>query len=390
MEQIEGLTLRGLMKWQRFTNGLTLKDVAKNTGLSLQFISELEKGNKTLSDNSLCKLSKFYNLNVEDFKCQLEYGKNLLNSVFDCLLFQNIDSLIALCHKVDEHNYNSFSFLYTQIIKEFKYIFIDNYYESFSSFDKVLGELYQVCEPPLSTFYYFVKSNFYSKAPNLAIAYAKRALEKSTNMLEPLLHSNYAATLINNNELITALSELQTSTYISQLQQLYPMVQSNRLNQAIIYARLFRFSDAIIELELCKKSAELTGNRKMIHNCLINIAYSYVASREYNQAINYVSKYTQFKIDEEFQNIITLATFLSTGKKINNKYNSSLLNDLYDINMNTSKENIAIIIMKYNSDFLSHTILLNFLIDLFNKNNQFDRAFYYLSMLYHYSDNSAE
>lgn len=69
-----GEMLRRLRKSQR----LTLVNVSEGTGLSVSFLSDLERGRTRPSQESLTKLSKFYGVGIDEFKEDIDQvAKNL-------------------------------------------------------------------------------------------------------------------------------------------------------------------------------------------------------------------------------------------------------------------------------------------------------------------------
>ena len=66
-----------VLKILKATCGYTSKDVAERTGLSLVFISELERGKKKASFESIEKIAKCYNIGTFQLIDLIEYYERL-------------------------------------------------------------------------------------------------------------------------------------------------------------------------------------------------------------------------------------------------------------------------------------------------------------------------
>src|SRR5699024_2301213 len=51
----------------RKQSGMTLKDLSEKTGLSVGFLSQIERGNSNLAISSLKKIADAFNVNVSEF-----------------------------------------------------------------------------------------------------------------------------------------------------------------------------------------------------------------------------------------------------------------------------------------------------------------------------------
>lgn len=64
------------MKKTRLSSGLSQKQLAKKLGTSESFINEVENGRKVLSDSMISRLSKIFNIDLDDINMYSEEQKN--------------------------------------------------------------------------------------------------------------------------------------------------------------------------------------------------------------------------------------------------------------------------------------------------------------------------
>jgi len=60
------MEIRDKLRQRRKLRDLTLKEVSKNTGISLPFLSDIERGNANPSLTTLGKLANFYNISISE------------------------------------------------------------------------------------------------------------------------------------------------------------------------------------------------------------------------------------------------------------------------------------------------------------------------------------
>lgn len=69
-----------VLRIARIANDMTITDVSTKTGVSISYITEIEKGKKNPKNDILVRLLQEYQIDLEEFKRIDKYHDNLLNT----------------------------------------------------------------------------------------------------------------------------------------------------------------------------------------------------------------------------------------------------------------------------------------------------------------------
>ncbi len=289
-QELYQITVGAVLKWNRVYQEITLAQASKISGLSLQYIGELERGEKNPSESSIDVLCDAYHIEFERTSSSEENGIQKINKFIHYLNFLSVDKLVDINYMRDEHSF-SLSFLYDQLIKEAYLLFIKNDTSEFSLFYKILSKFYERTDGLLYSFYNYVLSLYYDICDNeKALLYAERSIS-NFDIAEAYFRANYSALLFKYNHLIQALKESEKAIIISQNNSYFKLIQLTRMNQALIFMKMRRYDESIKELNECLKNAEANNIKDIVMKCKANIVYVYLLDHKLDKAKEYCDKW---------------------------------------------------------------------------------------------------
>lgn len=310
------LSASAILRWNRFQKDMTLAEISRKTGLSLQYISEMERGEKEPSEKSLNLVCQAMGISFDESNVGFTRGKNHLNQLFTYL--ENVDErmLLEMCDSfsVDENRY-SLSFMYDILVRAGLDLIVRKNSEQFEAVSKFLGKYFEECDNELNGYFCHLKALYNEQKNNLndALRYALRSVEHGCH---DVYYRSYLACLyMKNGELIKALDESEKCLSESQREMKFQMTQLIRMNQALIYVYLRQYRDALETLKICRNSAVSMKNYDMVSKCDINYVKTCLISGLDDEAEQYC--YNHFRKDDELYAFVTEYMRIRNGQ---NKY----------------------------------------------------------------------
>lgn len=383
-QELYQLTVGAVLKWSRLQKDITLAKASELSGLSLQYIGELERGEKNPSESSIDSLCKAYEIKFDRSYSTEELGLELMNEFIHKLNFLSLNN-IDNSYFFDDSKF-SLSFLYKQLLNEAYYLVIKNNSYNFSYFLKTLGKYYDQTGGLLYSLYNFLLSIYYdSFNDDKCLEYAEKSLSNSGNA-EAFFRANYSAMLCKYNCLIHSLIESEKSIFIAQNHSYFKLIQLTKMNQGIIYIKLRQYNEAIQILGECLETARDNNIDDIVMKCKENIVYAYLLDNKLSDAIEYCDKYLK-QNNYTFQIVHMIDCYYKNKSfSCNNKQIDDLYADLIDIRKNLTVNTINKCIKKYNVDFVSFQLILNSVIHNLEKKGDYKLANVYLKQLYNFTN----
>lgn len=385
MRNINDITISAILKWVRTQKGYTLKQVSEKTGISLQYIGELERGQKAPSFSTVKDLSDFYNITISETS-ESDYGRKL-EKLCEAFLYQQVNDFKMISEAVNFDNHYTQDFLSDFLVYESNVLIVQQDFESFSYFCKLMDVYYQSANGVIYAYYCFLKTIYYSTSnPKQACYWAKESIDNAGNKnISSLLYMNYASVLLNDKKPMKALDAISVAMENAIENAIFPMIQLLKMNQAIIYGSLKQYDDAIEALDNCEEIAVKNHSKDIIWKCELNKAYMLLCSKRYEETIELTKvnlrKYPEIESFSYVQLIAKL--FLNDDIKIifsDQTPAASLCHSLIQIKKKMSDTRyIEKLLKQYEYDYCFKTILLNYLIAICHKNHDFEKEIEYLT-----------
>jgi transcriptional regulator with XRE-family HTH domain len=371
-------------------NRISLREAAEGSGMSLQYIGEIERGDKSISESSAMKLFSFYHL---AFSFQEEeavkYQKKLQDAI-TAFTYQNYGEMKTICEEAynDSTNIDA-SFLFRMLLQEAKSLILDENFDCFPSFAKILEPYYQKIDGDLKTIFLFLKVVYMDHNNDQRVCtIMNEVINSGTHTYEPLLFSYYSSLLAKHNQIISSLRESDKAIYAAEKAAIFPVVLLMRMNQAILFVHLRQFDDAINEFNICSKYAVLNKQNDLIWKIDQNVGFTYLCAARFQDAQIYsLKKMKENPQDFVFYYINAISKlFLSNETSKSIKAQESEASILYNCLLQILRKNGSLTIInqmikKYHYDYMFRTIILNYAMILAKKRNDFKLAFEYLSKL---------
>ena len=387
MEELYETTLCAVLKWTRLQTGMTLQNASDHTGLSLQYISEMERGKKEPSPIACNKLLSFYGYSFAFHEEDKAKGEQLLHQVLNALMYQKSDVLEKICFPAEEEkNQLDGTFFYKLLAMETGRILLQNNYEYFPIIEKTMEQFFLDAGGSLKSFYCFLKAAFLDARSSFsALKWIAQAVAFCDEESEPLMLAYQSSYLMKQGKLISSLKASERAIYMAEKNSAFPLIQLMRMNQAIIYVRLHQYEDAVQSFQECLEKAELNNQTAILWKIHENICFAYMCAENYEKAADYAMK--QEKNDPKnttFAYIIAICNLIEGRKerKIVRK-EDTLTAKLYQ-KMKTlqTKPQDTILQQKtlrfFKDDYLCRTIIRNYLIRLCVENGRYQDAMLYL------------
>ena len=387
--------MSALIHWVRIDKGYTLSYVSKETGLSMQYISEIEHCEKDISPKTYHLLCVYLGI-PEVNQNEIDESEKKMMSMIESYLYKKFDEVTKIAREIQNNKMKpSIGILYNQLILQTYNLLLQANTNSFQSFMKIFESYYEKMNGEITAYYYLLKAFYY----DLKQEY-KNSIEcinysfcniGTESKLEPLLLAEKAAVLMKNGNLINALLQCQKTIEVAMKFSIFPLILTTKMNQSIIYVYLKQYADAIQGFKECIQTANTIGDDDIALKCNVNIALTYLCQEKYNQAYELADLVLRNKPQTIEMNFVQkVASYFNIEKK-KSKYNRNMyskefnsflkLMDSIQVNYN-DKEFINKALLKYENEFMFQTILRNYIIYNCVKHEKYDLAFCYLSTLF--------
>lgn len=385
-ESLYRFSVAAVLKWVRNRKEMTLHQVARKSGLSLQYIGEMERGEKQPSESAIDILTQVYNIEFDRSKKTAQLGYDKLVSFLDRIAIFDFDNNCG--DDILTMDSYSFAFLYDMIIFQMTQLFFCENDSYFEDFDKLLGKYYESSGGLLKASYYFAKSLYYRrKNKNRAVYYAEKSLEGSEKA-EAFFRENYAILKADEHHLFQSLQQCEQAVTCAQHYGFYEFILLTKMNMAIILIQFRHYKDGIDLLNDCIVTARMNKNRSVEKKCAINIAYAYLLSNQLEETWQYC-KETLVQQDAVYQ-LTQFLNDLYADKKVNKKglpeQISGLCTQLIKVKESYDFDEVNKNIHKMENDNISYVLYLNYCIFICEKQERYKDACYFLHVLNHYID----
>lgn len=277
------LSTGALLKWVRIQKEMTIATVSKGTGLSLQYIGELERGEKQPSEAAVSTLASFLQIQVNLNPEEAENGNRRLKQFLDRIAVFDLSGIHA---EMDDREYSS-AFLYDMLRYEITQVFLKNDRSEYRMVEKILGRYYEKSDGLMSASWYFLKSLYYRNKNNAkAIESARQSLEINGNA-KAFFTANYAVLLADCGRLSMSLRESKHAMELAQQAGFFDFILLTEMNRAITMVRFRHYEEGIELLNDCLEKATMNHNSDVARKCRINIVYAFLLDNRITDGYQY-------------------------------------------------------------------------------------------------------
>ena len=382
-KELYQITIAAILKYARTQREITLGNASQISGLSLQYIGELERGEKSPSESSIDILCDSYHICIDRSISSEKKGIENLNDFIRHLNFLSLTN-IDIDYLLSDSDF-SLSFLYDCLLNEAYYLIIKNDHSRFPFFLKIFSKFYERIDGLLFAFYNYLLSVYYDFCGDeKCLYYAKMSIDNS-QIGEAFFRANYSALLFNYNHLIQALKENENSIFISQNNSYFKLIQLSRMNQGLIFIKLRQYSEAISTLNECLENASDNNIDDIVIKCRENIVYAYLLDNKLNQGIEYCDKWLKtnnytFQLAHMIDFYYKNEVFTCDIKSINELYKA-----MCDIRKDIDNITIDKYTKKFELDYISYYLFINAVIYNLEKSGNYELESKHLKRLLNFT-----
>lgn len=382
MRTWQDITISACIRYCRKQRGLTLKEVAKISGCSLQYIAQIERGEKSAPIEKCNAI--FQSMGIEfDYSMidELERNNDIIDFI-ECLYNQKNISADYLNIDIDNSPIYTYAFLYRILKNAGIELLIKNQNDEILFIQSCIGEILYNNPGLVGSFYCFLMSIVEQKKNNIADAenYILRALDlkKEKSLITPLLYMQYASVLDNKKLYLDSIHESKLALEYSVNHYDVALSALINMNIGITTSKIHMYEEAIQYFNHSLDIAKKIKNSIIIDKVNLNKMRTLFMYGQKEKAIALANLYSKYNnIDSCF--ILFIHNYFNQNEDYK-KYQSIIENNGYKevkevvkyILSNEFGDELKDLDMlnKVSNDFFVHQILFKIILNNYNKHNR--------------------
>lgn len=284
-----GKQLGGIIKINRIQKGLTLKYISYKTGLSISYLSKVERNLEGINEKNISNIFKLMDIEVYNeniFKSyEQEFQKFCRDVVFTLDFHQSYKILLKYEKYIhSSHYYISYllaKFIYSissnQIVKPKEYLFIEKY-------------LYYLEDYQIQIYYYYLAVTYYMMDNfNQALEYYYISEKyKGTTLTRAMLNYHLATTLVYKGNVSKAIEcACYSRDIFAKTGNIKRLVAINGLI-AYAYSLSGNYKEATELFLSCIEGFQALSMKPQLMSAYNNLLYHYIRTENYQEIIDYI------------------------------------------------------------------------------------------------------
>lgn len=278
-QQLVGFIIRK----ERMKKGIKLVELAKNVGMSKQYVSEIENGTKNISYSAINDICSYLNIQIKfEFTEKVEDD---FSNFAEYFYYRDLENAKNRLVSIIKHTDYSFSYP-TVCLAEFVYEVMQHKKEIDLEEIEQLNSL--IPEKNRCVYFYF-RGAYEYKLNHIdeAFKYLKTALDLAGffSKFEPIIKSYMALIYDRDNDIMTAIQYNQNAYHSFISNGNFERAITNELHIGNEFLKLFLLNDAVNIYKKILKESKRVGIIRIVDITYYNLAVAYLYKQDYESAI---------------------------------------------------------------------------------------------------------